>query len=474
MKATRTERDAIGSLDVPVDAYYGIQARRAQINFPISGLRMPGEMVEGMALVKKAAALTNAALGRLSEEISGAVVRACDEVLAGQWRDQFIVDVFQMGAGTAFHMNCNEVLANRAGEILGDNKGSYTKVHPHDHVNLGQSTNDVFPTAMRIAFLSLLQKQFFPSLNEVTGALVKKSSEFDDVLKSGRTHLQDAAPIRLGQEFQAYASSLGGGELFLRQAARSLEELGIGGSAVGTGLNTTTEYAKTMVRTLSDHTGWPLRPSSDLRESMQSMRPFTEVSSALRNLAVETTRICNDLRLLSSGPRTGLGEIHLPPVAPGSSIMPGKVNPSIPEMVNMVCFQVIGCDTVIAAAAQAGQLELNVMMPVIAYNLCWMISLFSNALRQLGILCIRGINADRDRCLEYARTSLGIITALSPCLGYAKAAEIAREAAGSEKSIHELIREKKILTEDEMKRLLDPAWMTEPGSLGRGTKNNCP
>lgn len=316
MKATRTERDAIGSLDVPVDAYYGIQARRAQINFPISGLRMPGEMVEGMALVKKAAALTNAALGRLSEEISGAVVRACDEVLAGQWRDQFIVDVFQMGAGTAFHMNCNEVLANRAGEILGDNKGSYTKVHPHDHVNLGQSTNDVFPTAMRIAFLSLLQKQFFPSLNEVTGALVKKSSEFDDVLKSGRTHLQDAAPIRLGQEFQAYASSLGGGELFLRQAARSLEELGIGGSAVGTGLNTTTEYAKTMVRTLSDHTGWPLRPSSDLRESMQSMRPFTEVSSALRNLAVETTRICNDLRLLSSGPRTGLGEIHLPPSLP--------------------------------------------------------------------------------------------------------------------------------------------------------------
>ena len=465
MKATRTERDALGSLEVPRDVYYGIQARRAQINFPISGLFMPGEMVEGMVLIKKAAAQTNAETGRLSEEIRDAVVLACDEVMAGQWRDQFIVDVFQMGAGTAFHMNCNEVLANRAGEILGDDKGSYKRVHPHDHVNLGQSTNDVFPAAIRIAALSLLQKKFFPALDGVTEALDEKSVEFDDVLKSGRTHLQDAAPIRLGQELRAYASSLGGGELFLRHAARSLEELGIGGSAVGTGLNTTTEYAKTMIRTLSDLTGWPLRLSADMREAMQSMRAFSEVSSALRNLAAETTRICNDLRLLSSGPRTGLGEIHLPPVAPGSSIMPGKVNPSIPEMVNMVCFQVVGCDSVIASAAQAGQLELNVMMPVIAFNLCWMMSLFSNALRQLDLLCIRGISADRDRCLEYARTSLGLITALSPCLGYEKAAEIAREAEATGKSIHDLIKEKNLLAKEEIKHLLDPAWMTEPGLM---------
>jgi len=463
----RTEKDSLGSLQVPDNAYYGIQTLRAKQNFPISGLKLHPVMVTAMVVIKKAAAQTNSLLGRIPQKTATAVIQACDEVLDNKFQDQFIVDVFQMGAGTSFHMNCNEVLANRAEEILGGKKGEYKRVHPNDVVNLGQSTNDVFPTAMRLAVLSLLKDHFFPALSGAENSLRKKAEEFDKILKSGRTHLQDAAPIRLGQEFSAYAESLKKGRIFLERASESLLELGIGGSAVGTGLNTSQKYRGIMIKNLSDLTGFALKKAPDLREAMQSMRPFTEVSGAIHNLAIEMNRICNDLRLLSSGPRTGLAEITLPPVAPGSSIMPGKINPSMLEMMNMVCFQVFGCNTVVSSAARAGQLELNVFMPVIAYDLCFMIEIFANALTQVDLLCFQGIKADPVRCQQYAEKSLGTVTALSPIIGYTNAAEIVKQALTEGKTFIAVIKEKKLLTDEQIKKILDPAWMTEPGSIGK-------
>jgi aspartate ammonia-lyase len=459
----RKERDSLGEISVPEEAYYGIQTERARRNFPISGLRLHPAMLEAMILIKKAAALVNTRQGRLSERQGAAIAGACDEILQGNLRDQFVVDVFQMGAGTSFHMNCNEVLANRAEEILGGVKGRYRLVHPNDHVNLGQSTNDTFPTAMRLAIMSLLERDLLKTLKDIEKSFAAKGREFGRILKSGRTHLQDAAPLRLGQEFHAYAEALKKGRRHLERAARPLLELGIGGSAVGTGLNTSPGYREDMVKTLADMTGFSLKKSADPREAMQSMQPFTLVSAALRGLAVEMTRIANDLRLLSSGPRTGLSEISLPPVAPGSSIMPGKVNPSLPEMMNMVCFQIQGCDQAVCLAAQAGQLELNVMMPLIAHNLCFMIEIFASALRQLDRLCIRGIKADRERCLAYAKKSMGLATALSPFLGYDSAAEASKEALRSGRPLPEVILEKGLLSAKELEKILDPFQMTEPG-----------
>jgi aspartate ammonia-lyase len=460
-KNMRTEKDSLGNVQVPDGAYYGAQTARAQKNFPISGLRNHARMVEAVMLIKKAAAQANSELGRLDKKKAAAIVKACDEVLSGKHWDQFVVDVFQMGAGTSFHMNCNEVLANLAEEILGGKRGQYRIIHPNDHVNMGQSTNDVFPTAMRLAGLFLL-KDLLETLKDLEGAFRKKAREFERVLKSGRTHLQDAAPVRLGQEFRAYSVTVGKCRMFLEHTSRSLLEMGIGGTAVGTGINTPAGYAGQMVEYLRRLSGLQLRRARDLREAMQSMRPMTEVSAALRNVALEMNRIANDLRLLSSGPRTGLAEITLPAVAPGSSIMPGKLNPSMLEMTNMVCLQVLGCDQAVCGAAQAGQLELNVMMPVIAYNLCFMIEILTNAMKQLKKLCIDGILANVERCREFAEKSVGLVVALTPHIGYLKAAEVAEKALKKGKPLTDVLEEENLVPPDEIRSILDPQKMTKP------------
>jgi aspartate ammonia-lyase len=367
-------------------------------------------------------------------------------------------------------MNMNEVVANRAEEILGGRKGEYRLVHPNDHVNLGQSTNDVFPTAMRLAALALIRDRLAPSLREFERALARKGREFDGILKSGRTHLQDAVPIRLGQEFAAYAAAVRKASRSLDRAARSLHDLGIGGSAVGTGLNTDGRYPGLVVKLLAADTHLPLTGAADLCEAMQSLLPFAEVSAALRNLALELNRVANDLRLLSSGPRTGLGEISFPAVAPGSSIMPGKVNPSMLEMLNQVCFQVMGCDTAVAAAVQAGQLELNVMMPVVAFNLNFMIMILANALREVRSRAIAGVKADAARCRMYAETSLGLVTAVAPLIGYAAAADAAEESSRTNRPVTAILRERGLLDEATISRLLDPATMTAPGRARRSRR----
>ena len=464
--AARIEKDSLGQKEVPADAYYGLQSVRAMENFPISGLRKHARMVEAMAMVKKAAAFANAELGLLKPEVSKAIGAAADEVLAGKLRDHFVVDVYQMGAGTAFHMNVNEVLANRAIELLGGKRGDHTIVHPNDHVNMAQSTNDVIPTAMRIAARLLLQ-ELLPVLSDLETALGAKAKEFDGILKSARTHLQDAVPIRLGQEFAAYAVTIGKCRELIAAAARSLEELGIGGSAAGTGLNTHPQYRFKLVEHLRAWTNINWRNAPDMREAMQSNLPIAEASSALRLLALELTRICNDLRLLASGPTTGFAEIVLPAVQPGSSIMPGKVNPSMAEMLNMVCFQVIGNDLTVAMAVQAGQLELNVMMPVMAYNLHHSIEILKNALRAFIDRCVVGIVADADRCRRYAESSMALATALNTHIGYARAAEVVKRALREQKTIIDVVREEKLLTEDQIAQILDPIKLTEPGLPGR-------
>ena len=464
---TRIEKDSLGSFEVPGDAYYGVQTARAVQNFPVSGLKAHPRFIDAYLYVKKAAAIANRKEGILSSEMAEALVKACDEILGGKLRDQFPVDVFQMGAGTAFNMNLNEVLANRANELLGSAKGSYSPIHPNDHANMGQSTNDTFPTAVRIGLLLILKEALHGPLEDLEKALSKKGKEFDPILKSARTHLQDAVPIRLGQEFAAYGEALRKCRLSLLHAEESLRELGIGGSAAGTGINTAPHYREGFIKELEWLTGLKLHPAADMREAMQSQRPLAEVSASLRNLALEITRIVNDLRLLSSGPTTGLWEINLPAVAPGSSIMPGKVNPSVLEMVNMVAFQVIGCDTVVAYAVQAGQLELNVMMPVMAFNLNFAATIFGNTLTILREKCVEGITANKERCQHYSESSMGLATALNPTIGYAKAAEVAKEALASHKTIVQVIREKKILTEEQIKKVMDPVKMTEPGIPGK-------
>jgi aspartate ammonia-lyase len=464
--ATRIEKDSLGQKEVPADAYYGLQSVRAMENFPISGLRLHPRMVEAMAMVKKAAAFANAELGLLKPEVSKAIGAAADEVLAGKLRDHFVVDVYQMGAGTSFHMNVNEVLANRAIELLGGKKGDETIVHANDHVNMAQSTNDVIPTAMRIAARLLLQ-ELLPVLGDLETALGAKAKGFDGILKSARTHLQDAVPIRLGQEFAAYAVTVGKCRELIAASARSLEELGIGGSAAGTGLNTHPQYRFKLVEYLRAWTNINWRNAPDMREAMQSNLPIAEASSALRLLALELIRICNDLRLLASGPTTGFAEIVLPAVQPGSSIMPGKVNPSMAEMLNMVCFQVIGNDLTVSMAVQAGQLELNVMMPVMAYNLHHSIEILKNALRVFIDRCIVGIVADAERCRRYAESSMALATALNTYVGYARAAEVVKRALREQKTIIDVVRDERLLTEDQIAQILDPIKLTEPGLPGR-------
>ncbi len=453
MPGTRKERDFLGELDVPADAYYGVQTQRAVENFPISGLRAHPGFVRAMALIKKAAATANAEADRLPRDLTDAIVRAADEVIGGKHADQFVVDVFQAGAGTSLHMNVNEVIANRAAELLGGERGDYRRVHPNDHVNLGQSTNDVFPTAMRLAALALL-RPLQDSLKTATDAFEQKAQEFAGIVKSGRTHLQDATPLTVGQEFGGYAQALAKAADSLARAAEELRSLGIGGTAVGTGVTTHAGYRRRVVEELAKLTGEPLVPAKDTFEAMQSMAPFVRLSGELRALATELTRICNDLRLLSSGPNTGFAEIALPAVQPGSSIMPGKVNPVIAECMNMICFHVIGSDLTIAMAAQAGQLELNVMMPVINFNLLQSLEIMANGLKMLATRCVAGIVADADRCREHAQASLALATLLKTTIGYQEASELAREAYATGRRIAELVVEKGLMKEDELQRLL--------------------
>lgn len=460
--SSRTEKDSLGAKSVPEEAYYGINAVRAIENFQISGLRYHPLFIDAFLIIKKAAALANKELKLIKADQADAIAKACDEIKGGRLRDQFVVDVFQMGAGTALHMNVNEVLTNRAIEILGGKKGDYTIMNPNDHVNFGQSTNDVFPAAIRVGGRLLLE-QLFPVLDRLAQALLAKGKEFDPIVKSARTHLQDAVPIRLGQEFHAYGVAIKKGAQRLRLAAKDLEELGLGGSAAGTGLNTHPHYAKRAVELIAKETGLPFRPAEDLREAMQSQRALAEVSSALKNLALELTRISNDIRLMCSGPTTGFAEIVLPAVQAGSSIMPGKVNPSMAEMLNMVCFQVIGNDLAISMAVQAGQLELNVMMPLMAYDLLGSIEILKNGIDAFTERCIKGIVADENRCRRYAEMSLSLVTVLNPIIGYAKAAEIVKEALASGHTIIEVIKNKKILSQEKLDEILNLKELTEPG-----------
>jgi aspartate ammonia-lyase len=461
----RTEKDPLGDLNVPEDAYYGVQTARAVENFPISGLHAPADLVTATILVKKAAAEANAALGRLDRDVADAICAAADEILSGRLRDQFVVDVYQAGAGTSHNMNANEVLANRAGELLGEPRGTYRRVHPNDHVNMGQSTNDVFPTATRLALL-LGTGPLVAAARALADSLARKADEFADVLKTGRTHLQDAVPITLGQEFSGYAECVRRGAEDVVAASDQLLELNIGATAVGTGLNAGDDYRRLVVANLARYTNLPLTPAANLFRVTQSMGDVLAYSGAMRRLAVETGKVASDLRLLSMGPRAGISEIALPAVQPGSSIMPGKVNPSVPEMVNQVCFQVMGCDATIAIASEAGQLELNVMMPVIAWNALHASTILRESTKVFRLRCIDGITADTARARELLDRSTAAATALSPYIGYAATAEIAKESVKTGRSIRDLVIERGLLDASRLEEILSVDAMTRGGITG--------
>jgi len=460
--STRIEKDSLGEMTVPAAAYYGAQTARAVQNFPISGLKPHPAFVWAVVIIKRCAAKANMATGRIADEIGNAIVAAAEEILAGELADQFVVDPFQAGAGTSHNMNVNEVLANRALELLGRQRGDFRTLHPNDHVNMAQSTNDVIPTAIRLASLEMLDP-LLEVLEGLESALAAKGMEFDHILKSGRTHLQDAVPIRLGQEFSAYAAAIHKNRAGLESCIPALLELGIGGTAVGSGLNAEPAYIRGILEELALATGFPLVASPDLFEAMQNMDPFLALSSALRRTAVTLGRIANDLRLLSSGPRTGLDEIRLPAVQPGSSIMPGKINPSMAEMTNMVCFQVMGCDQTVMLAAQAGQLELNVMMPVIAYNLLFSMELLKNCVQKFIDSCITGIVANEERCRHYLEDSLGLVTVLAPSIGYNAAAEVAKESVATGRSIREIVLARGLMPAAELEKAMQPEHLTQPG-----------
>lgn len=461
MTELRKEKDSLGFVEVPANAYYGAQTARAVENYPISGMRAHPQLTRAFGMVKQAAAEANQELGLVEAPRAEAIRKAAQEVMDGKWNAEFVVDVFQAGAGVSFHMNTNEVIANRANEILGGKLGEYAQVHPNDHVNYGQSTNDVFPTGMRVATLLALET-LYPVLDKLAATFEAKAKEFHDVMKSGRTHMQDAVPIRLGQEFAAYGLAIEKGKKFLTLAADSLRELGLGGSAVGTGINTHPDYRAKAVAALSRISGQKLTPAADMRWAMQSNACMADVSAALRGIALEVIRISNDLRLISSGPNTGYAEIYLPSLQPGSSIMPGKINPVMPELAAMVSFQVVGNDTAVAMAVQAGQLELNVMMPTMAYSVLQSITILANMLRQFNDRCVAGITANAERCAQYAQSTVSLATALNPYIGYAKAAEIVKESVATGQSIISIARSKGLLSEQEISEILDPVRMTEP------------
>jgi fumarate hydratase, class II len=464
--ATRAENDPLGELPVPEAALYGVQTVRAMQNFPISGLRPLPMFVDAVVWIKRSAALTHKETGRLDARLADAIVAAADEVLGGQHRDQFVVDVYQAGAGTSHNMNVNEVLANRANELLGGRRGAYTPVHPNDHVNMAQSTNDVIPTAIRLGTLAML-RDLTAALAGLRDRLLEKGRELDDVIKSGRTHLQDAMPIRLGQEFRAYGLTIERNTRRLTDVADFLRDLGIGGSAVGTGVNVEPQYPSLMIRHLRKVTGLDLREGEDRVQLMQSMGDVAGFSAQLRTLAVDLSKIASDLRLLASGPRTGFDEIVMPAVQPGSSIMPGKVNPSIAEMVNQVCFQVIGNDTCVSAAAEHGQLELNVMMPVIAHNVFFSMLIMANATTALAERCVAGIVANKEQCAFWVERSAALATALAPQIGYARAAELSKRSVKENTLIRDLVRREGVLPEQEIDKVLDLRRMTEIGVPGK-------
>lgn len=456
----RIERDSMGERQIPNDVYYGIQTLRAVENFPISGIKPLATYVDACVLIKKATAIANSQLGCIPQDISQAIVQAADEVLNGKFRDQFVVDIYQAGAGTSHHMNVNEVLSNRALEILGEEKGNYQRVSPNDHVNYGQSTNDVIPTAIRIGAILALEHTLYPALSGAIATLDNKAAEFQDVVRSGRTHLQDAVPVRLGENFRAWAQIISDHLTRIERASEDLMVLGLGGSAAGTGLNTHPQYCSLVAQILTELIGQPLKPSPHLMAAMQSMAPFVNVSGSLRNLAQDCAKISHDLRLLDSGPKTGFKEIQLPPVQPGSSIMPGKYNPVMAEMTAMVCFQVMGYDNAIAFAAQAGQLELNVMMPLIAYDLIHSIEILGNTLTALTKRCLEGITANRDRCLSYAEGSLALVTALNPHIGYLNAAAVAKESLLTGKSLRQIVLERELMSPEDLAKVLDLEQMS--------------
>jgi aspartate ammonia-lyase len=456
----RIEKDSMGDRQIANNVYYGIQTQRAIENFPISGIKPLPTYIDACLYIKKATAIVNGELDCIPADISTAIIQATDEILAGKLRDQFVVDIYQAGAGTSHHMNINEVLANRALEILGQQKGNYQFLSPNDHVNYGQSTNDVIPTAIRIGGLLALSQTLYPALEGAISALEAKATEFQDIVKSGRTHLQDAVPVRLGDNFGAWGQILSEHQNRLYIASGDLMVLGLGGSAAGTGMNTHPEYRQKVVDILSQLLEFPLEPAPHLMAAMQSMGAFVNVSGALRNLAQDLVKISHDLRLMDSGPKTGFKEIQLPPVQPGSSIMPGKYNPVMAEMTSMVCFQVMGYDNAIAFAAQGGQLELNVMMPLIAYNLIHSIEILGNTISALTTSCIRGITANQERCLAYAEGSLALVTALNTHIGYLNAAAVAKESLETGKSLRQIVLEKGLMTETELATVLDLAQMS--------------
>ena len=467
----RIEKDFIGEKKVPQDAYYGIQTLRAAENFPITGYRVNRDLIRAIAIVKKSAAQANRDIGQLDEELAKAIIQASDEVMNGALRDQFLVDPIQGGAGTSVNMNANEVIANRALEILGHDKGSYDVISPNSHVNMAQSTNDAFPTAIHIATLVKVDK-----LLEVMEALhktfLKKSIEFQSVLKMGRTHLQDAVPIRLGQEFEAYAMVLRRDIERVRVSRVYLYEINMGATAVGTGLNADPLYIEKVANYLSENSGFELKSSTHLVDATQNTDSYVQVSAALRGTMLNMSKICNDLRLMASGPRTGLSEISLPARQPGSSIMLGKVNPVMAEVMNQVAFQVAGNDMTIALASEAGQFELNVMEPVLVFNLLQSLKIMTNVFEVFRDYCLDGITANVEHLEEYVEKSIGVITAINPHVGYEVASQIAKEALLSNKSIRELCIEKKVLTEEELDLILHPFEMTKPGISGKDLLKN--
>jgi aspartate ammonia-lyase len=459
----RIESDSMGEMKIPTDAYYGAQTARAVENFQISGQRPHERFVWAGLQLKKATATVNGELGTIGKKPAQAIISAADEALTGKFNDSFVVDVYQAGAGTSHHMNLNEVLANRANELLGVKKrGSYTHVHPNDQVNFGQSTNDVIPTCIRLATLSLAQ-ELIAEGTALAKAFRKKSKEFDKIYKSGRTHWQDATPVTLGQEWGAYATAVEKLIAGVKATLPELQEIGLGGTAVGTGINSHPKYRKAVAAQLQKQTKLGVKPAKDYFERMQSLAPFVAVSGALRNLAQDISRIANDLRLLSSGPNVGLAEIKLPTVQPGSSIMPGKVNPVIAEMTNMICFQILGNDQAILWAAQAGQMELNVMMPLIAWNLPQSFTIMTNCLRTLNEKCIKGVVANEEACLRYAMTTSSLVTVLNPIIGYRKAAEVFKRSLSTGEPIPEVIVSMGLMTPAEVKKVLDLKKMVKPG-----------
>ena len=461
---TRIEHDLLGDQAVPADAYYGVETARALENFHVSGveLRLYPNLIKALAMVKMAAARANFECGQFGEHIRRAIEQACEEIIAGRLHDQFSLDVFQGGAGTSTNMNANEVIANRALEIMGRRKGEYAHCDPHDHVNCSQSTNDAYPSALHVG-MALGNREVLAAVKELIAAFRAKGKEFAGVLKMGRTQLQDAVPMTLGQEFEAFAETLAGEARALEAIERVLCETNMGATAIGTGLNAPQGYAEKCTAHLARITGLPIHPAADLIEATQDTQAFVLYSSCMKSLAIKLSKVCNDLRLLSSGPRCGLREINLPPRQPGSTIMPGKVNPVIPEVVNMVCFRVIGSDLTVSMAAEGGQLQLNVFEPVIAACIFEAQTLFVNAATTLRVHCVLGITANADVAQHYVDFSIGTVTALNPVIGYERATALAAEAMKTGRGILELLREKNLLTEDQIARVLDPAAMTGQG-----------